>query len=332
MNLQSLDKHLRSMSSSEKNYLSGETGHAFDKLPTVNCNGTQVKLLGFSNTSYMISNNFLFIKKQSRFQSCPTHLHDWLEINYMYSGQCPQIINGTSYILEEGQVALIDSDIPHSTSALGENDIMISLVISKEYLNSNFFNRLSKDSILSRFFINAININTRHDNFILFHSDSSRKLPIFFNELICEFYDPSINSPDMVSSLFTLVLCELINIYENDIGKKDVSIHKNSVIPILRYIEGNYQTCTLESTASFFNINPNYLTTLLKQTTGNSYKELVQHQRLIKACQLLRNTDLTVTEVANQVGYENMNFFYKKFKDKYNSSPKEYRTAVTSFQ
>lgn len=332
MNLHSLDNNLRALTSSEKKYLSGEKGHAFDKLPLVDCNGQKVKLMLFSNTSEMISNNFLYIKKQSRFQACPAHIHDWIEINYMYSGQCPQIINGTSYVLEQGQVVLIDTDTPHSTSALEMNDIMISLVISKEFLNINFFNRLSKDSILSKFFINAINKNTRHDNFILFHSENSRKLPLFFNELVCEFYDPSINSPDMVSSLFTLVLCELINIYENDIGKKDLNIQRNSVIPILRYIEGNYNNCTLESTAEFFNINSNYLTTLLKQTTGNSYKELVQHQRLTKACQLLRNTDFTVTDVANQVGYENMNFFYRKFKDKYHCSPKEYRmTYVNNF-
>lgn len=327
MNLTSLDNNLRTLTPSEKKYLSGKKGFAFDKLPTVDSNGQTVKLMLFSNTSGLIANNFLYIKKQSRFQACPAHIHDWIEINYMYSGQCHQIINGTSYVLGKGQVALIDTDTPHSTTALEMDDIMISLVISKEYLNSNFFNRLSQDSILSRFFINAINKNTRHDNFILFHSENSRKLPLFFNELICEFYDPSINSPDMVSSLFTLVLCELINVYENDIGKKDLNIHKNSVIPILRYIEGNYQNCTLESTAHFFNINPNYLTTLLKQTTGNSYKELIQHQRLTKACQLLRNTDLTVTDVANQVGYENINFFYKKFKEKYLNSPKEYRTA-----
>ena len=57
-------------------------------------------------------------------------------------------------------------------------------------------------------------------------------------------------------------------------------MHKNSISPILRYIEGNYRTCSLESTAKFFNMNPNYMTTLLKNRTGHSYKDLIQKQAL----------------------------------------------------
>jgi len=249
----------------------------------------------------------------------------------MYSGCCPQIIGDLAYTLKKGQVILIDMDTPHATEWLGEDDIMISVVINKEYLNTNFFNRMSKDNILSSFFINAINKNTRHDNYIIFQSENSRRLPIFFNELLCEFYAPSINSVDIFNSLFNLVLSELINVYEKDISKQELKFKKNSIIPILRYIEGNYLSCTLETTAAFFNMNPNYLTTLLKQNTGSSYKELVQTQRLAKASQLLRNTEQPITKIANQIGYENMSFFYKKFKEKYGCSPKEFRDTSVMY-
>lgn len=326
MNLSSLDTTLRSLTSSEQKYLSGFYTDPFSLMPVIEKDGQIIHQMIFQDGSHLNAHNgALFLKKQSRYLACPMHVHNWVEINYMYSGQCPQTINNTSYVLEQGQVALIDTETPHSTAKLNDNDIMLSLVIHKDYLNSNFFNRLSTDSILSEFFINAINENTNHNNYILFHSEKSQKLQLFFHELFCEFYDPSINSTDMINSLVTLVLCELINVYENDVERQRLDMNKSTIGPILRYIESNYHTCTLESTAKFFNMNPNYLTTLLKQRTGNSYKELIQQQRLTRAAQFLRNTSLSITEISNKVGYGNVNFFYKKFKEHFNCLPKEYR-------
>lgn len=326
MNLKSLDVTLRTLTPSELKYQNGLQTNPLSNYPLISHNGRQVHHMKFASTLPSNKwNGLLFVKKQSRFLPCPTHIHNWIEINYMYSGYCPQIINDTTYTLKKGQVVLIDTDTPHSTGCLGEDDIMISLVINKNYLNSNFFNRFSKDSILSRFFINTINENANHDNFILFHSEKSRKLTLFFNELLCEVYDPSINSSDMVNSLITLILCELINVYENDVERQNLDVNKNSISPILRFIEGNYCTCTLESTAAFFNMNPNYMTTLLKKRTGHSYKELIQKQRLTHACQMLRNTTSSVTDIAHEIGYENISFFYKKFKEQYGCSPNEYR-------
>lgn len=327
MNLQSLDHTLRALTPHELLYKKGSDYNPFTDVPTTIKNGKEILNMQFALSGPITSSfgTLLYLKKQSRFLECPMHIHNWIEINYMYSGCCSQIINDTSYVLKKGQVVLIDTDTPHATAILGEDDIMVSLLINKDYLTSNFFNRFSKDSILSSFFINSINKNTNHDNYIVFHSERSRKLPLFFNELICEIYDPSINSTDIINSLFTLVLCELINVYEKDMELENLDMNRNSISPILRFIEGNYATCTLESTARFFNMNPNYLTTLLKQRTGHSYKELVQQQRISKAAQLLKNTNSSVTEIANTIGYENISFFYKKFKERYGCSPKEYR-------
>lgn len=330
MNLTSLDKVLKTMSPHEVEYKNGSSFYSFNNLPVTYTNGQPVLIMNFPTTSVPSTvHELIFIKKQSRYQACPTHIHNWIEINYMYSGNCSQIINQTSHTLKKGQVVLIDTDTPHSTGILGDNDIMVNILIDKQYLNTNFFNRFSQDSILSEFFINSINMNTTHNNYILFHSENSPKLSLFFNELLCEMYDPSINSTDIINSLMTLVLCELINVYKEDIDHQTSNISQSLIAPILRYIEANYQTCTLESTATFFNMNPHYMTTLLKQRTGDSYKELIQRQRFTRAAWLLRNTSVSITNIANNVGYENMSFFYKKFKQKYGCSPNEYRSQMS---
>ena len=48
-------------------------------------------------------------------------------------------------------------------------------------------------------------------------------------------------------------------------------------------------------------------------------------QRMSQACFYLSNTDLSVSDIAARVGYENLGFFYKKFEAIYQMSPASYR-------
>lgn len=320
MNPQTLDSHLRALTQGETRNLSGNP-FTFDNYPTKEIsNGEHCLLFGATD----IAEPF-YVQKNSRFNNVPLHVHSWVELNYMYSGKCDQYINGENALLRTHQISLIDSNAPHSLGYTGNDDIMINIVISRSYLNTNFFNRMSQDSFVSRFFIKAISQHTQHNNYMLFEADNSRKIPIFMNEFLCEYFDPSVNSRDILDSLFILILSELINVMEKDMHNQKKHSAESSIIPILRYIESNYKTCTLENTASFFNLNANYLTTLLKQQTGHSYKELVLQQRMTSAARLLKTTDWPVTKVAEEIGYENISFFYRKFQERYQISPKEYR-------
>lgn len=343
MNINTLHTILTQLSDSELKYKNGYIFEGWQHLPTEIIHDRKVFRLSFDNTSgntfdnetdlgiqqASSFHNNLAVKKTSRFNPVPEHVHSHLEMNYVYSGTCPQTINGQEIILKPNQVLLIDVDCPHSVGALGEDDIMISVIIRREFLRDHLFSQFSKDSILSRFFVNAINEKTNHDHFILFHSENDRRIPLFFQELFSECYDPSINSNDILMHLFYLIMAELINVYENDLVKESEFSDKTPVASIIRYIEKNYQTCSLEGVADFFHISPNYVSILLKKHLNMTYIQMIQEQKLNAAAHLLKNTNRPVTEIANEVGYENVSFFYKKFEKKYHSSPREYRNSAS---
>lgn len=342
MNIHSLHHYLTSLSDSEKYYQSGHCFSGWDTLPKVTIHGRQVYRMYPDNLllSSMHGENpvapeifdipvgfqDISLKRNSRFNPVPEHVHSHIEINYVYSGKCPQHIDGKPVILRKNQVLLIDTDCPHSIESLGKDDIMISILIQKSFLREHMFSQLSKDSILSRFFINAINEQTDHDHYLLFHSENDRRIPLFFSELFCEFLDPSVNTNDIIFHLFYLIIAELINIYENDLTKDKETAGLMPVVSMIRYIQNNFRTCTQEKVAEFFHISPNYVSTLLKKYTGYTYIQLIQEQKLNFAATMLRTTALSVTSVANEAGYENISFFYKKFQEKYHCSPNEYRT------
>ena len=338
MNLKALHHYLTTLSPSEEKYRNGYVYDGWKDMPKKRHNGVEYSVLDLDIAYSPLDNkpanhspglnaelSEISIKKNSRFNAVPEHIHTNIEINYVYSGSCPQVIDGHPITLQKDQVLLIDTNCPHSIAPLGENDIMISIIPKTDFLREHMFNQFSNDSMLSRFFINAINEKTDHDHYLLFHSENDRRIPMFFNELFCECFDPSINSTDIIMHLFYTIMAELINVYEDDLTKGDSYSHNSVVIPMLRYIERNFRTCTQESVADFFHISPNYVTRLLKKYTGMTYIQLIQAQKLQTAANLLKQTTLPVTEVAQRAGYENVTFFYKKFQEKYHCQPGEYR-------
>lgn len=68
-----------------------------------------------------------------------------------------------------------------------------------------------------------------------------------------------------------------------------------------------------------------YTGKLVKQLTGKSFREYIHDSRCKLAAELLKNSDVSVNDIINTVGYENGTFFRKKFKNKYGVNPLEYR-------
>lgn len=95
---------------------------------------------------------------------------------------------------------------------------------------------------------------------------------------------------------------------------------------VLYYIDHNYQyNIKLESIAPLFGYNSAYLGKIFTKTTGESFNSYVDHKRIEASKKLLSANTLKVYEIAEQVGYKNVDYFHKKFKKYVGISPAEYR-------
>lgn len=271
------------------------------------------------------SSSSVQLYKNARFDAVPMHVHSNIEINYMYSGSCIQTIDYKTHTIKKGQMTFIDTKTPHAIGYTGEDDILINFVVSKEVLNSSFFSKLSDNNLITTFFINAINSDSDHLNYLIFNTENNRRLEVFVQEFIWEYYHPSRNTEEIKNSLFILIILEMINSLDTSINLESISQSNTTVIAALKYMETHFKTCTLESTANHVHINPVYLTTLLKKYFHKSYKELIIELRLKYAEKLLLNSTQPIDAIARECGYQNLTYFYQKFKEHYHCSPKEYR-------
>lgn len=94
---------------------------------------------------------------------------------------------------------------------------------------------------------------------------------------------------------------------------------------IMNYIRDNYLNVTLSNLADKFFLSQPYLSKYIKEKSGMTFESHVKKLRLDKAGILLRTTSMKVANVAEAVGYQNVEHFNRLFKAQYGLTPIQYR-------
>ena len=88
------------------------------------------------------------------------------------------------------------------------------------------------------------------------------------------------------------------------------------------------QGLSLQQVARHVHMNSNYFSELFKRETGKNYIEFVTEAKMQKAMTILRETPAKISEVANEVGYEDLKYFNRLFKKFTGVTPSEYRAKA----
>ena len=117
--------------------------------------------------------------------------------------------------------------------------------------------------------------------------------------------------------------------FEEVMGAIGNSSRDSVLDDILYYIEHNYSSnIKLESIAALFGYNSSYLGKIFNKNVGESFNSYVDQVRIKHAIELLVENKHKVYEIAEMVGYKNVDYFHKKFKKYVGESPAEYRKKL----
>ncbi|MEH7118997.1 helix-turn-helix domain-containing protein [Neobacillus vireti] len=93
-----------------------------------------------------------------------------------------------------------------------------------------------------------------------------------------------------------------------------------------KYILDNlHRRITLEEVANYLHLNSSYFSRLFKKEVGENFVKYVVKLKMNRAKQLLDQTDYTILEISDMLGYENQSYFNKTFKGSEGIAPIEYR-------
>jgi AraC-like DNA-binding protein len=114
--------------------------------------------------------------------------------------------------------------------------------------------------------------------------------------------------------------------------KKGTSQHRAEPVDIWKarkFIEENSaEELSLTKVAKAVNISQNHFSEKFKQVTGINFVDYVARSRFEKACRLLHNVDLRISEIAFGVGFQSLSQFNRVFKKLSGKSPSTYRAST----
>ena len=271
------------------------------------------------------SNGNVSVRKHTRYNPLFVHSHSFFELIYVLTGFCMNTIEDRPIRMEKGDLCIIAPGMPHALGVFDDDSIVLNILVRKTTFRETFFDVFQKDAELSDFFYQNY-YSEKQSKFICFHTAGNQELEtlldILFSESVCkEEY-----SSKVMENLMRAIFCVMLRMTPEKIFVRKLSEGQQNREQILRYIQTHYTDITFEELVEHFHLSESSLRRFFRQDVGRSFVELVREIRLQKACMLLQNTEMQVSDIAAQVGYESEGYFYRLFKNQYGVTPLEYRT------
>ena len=254
----------------------------------------------------------------------PFHRQDFFFINYAYrnSYQALSAKYNNTVTIRENECYIGQ---PYSGYALccdnAEEAIIIGVLIRKDAFFREYLSLVYADAELFRFFIEP-QTNRFSDEFIHLTMTKDHAIRALLELMIIEYADRREDTQQVLKALLQALLLQIARRYR--ISRADDEPHVSLSAQIVRYIGDHSDTVTLGELSARFSYHPNYISALLPRETGKKFSELLLEKRMERAALLLRNTSLSIEEIAAMLGYSNHSNFYKAFKEYYHTSPREY--------
>lgn len=281
---------------------------------------------------YYFDKGNIFISKQYRYALVPQHTHAFVEFNYMLSGTSKQIINGEEFILEQGDILLFDRESVHEIAALGEDDILINILLQEESITTDIIvNMVRSNSLVNQFLMDASNSKANHDKFLYFNCSENNMVQEIMKSILIEYYSEKKYYIHSISLQLSVLLIELTRVLEKENIEKSANFN-GEIIEILKYIDNNSKDINLETLSKFFGYNPNYLSNKIKKETGKSVQSLVNYSRYQSVLELMSNSDKTFEEIAFEVGFKSVPSLYKLIAKYSDLAPSSLRKTIKAKQ
>lgn len=132
---------------------------------------------------------------------------------------------------------------------------------------------------------------------------------------------------EAVLALLTLLLVEVGRLASDAAG--DLRLRDEPVLAgVFDFIEEHYrEPISLRDVARAVYLSPGYLTTVVRRKTGRTVLEWIGERRMTEARRLLVESGLSVTEIAQQVGFNDPGYFVRSFKRAHGATPRDWRRA-----
>lgn len=244
-----------------------------------------------------------------RRDSVPLHWHNHLQLYWVKEGSLDFQVNSHHFTLNSKSLLFLNRQQVHQ-SRVGNQDTQAICIL----FDLGFLNPFLRQEIVNPFF---------EDEDFAF-----KLLPIRADhqQLLAKLYDqvwdklPYLSIVNLLSETVDLVIRNFDT--DPEYNRQDQDIFNQ----LLSYIQSHYnEKITITSLQKHVGINKNYLNQLFHTYSQDSPIGFINRYRLQQAQNLVTNTDVNISEIANMVGFNHLSYFIEQFRKEYGYTPLQYR-------
>lgn len=256
------------------------------------------------------------------------HWHDELEIIYIESGSGTFQVNLESYEVKSGDILVIQPGTIHNGEGFKDAPLHCKTIV----FNLDMLKSIMVDATVLKF-LNPI-INKEFCSTILINKNSIgySNIASSLKGILSSYENNSYGYQLEIKGLLFIFLSQLFsNKYFKVVATADSSKNKKveRLKSVIDYIQSNYnKPISIKELATVVNYSEFHFIRFFREQTGLTCVQYINLIRLDMASRLLKETSLSITEISLDVGFDNVSYFIRVFKNKYGLTPDKYRKSI----
>lgn len=282
----------------------------------------------YTTREYIQENESISLFKVTVIDDIKWHEHEFVEIAYVVEGNGLHYTENGQEEVCDGDLILINAHSSHQYISSSNSPLQICNCIFEPHLiDSSFVNGDNFFNVAYQYLFHSFYSDSNAKNYIKL-ADSQRKIQVVLENMLYEYENKQNGYIQILKSELIKTLIMVFRLFVEETGKKK-PIYNDLIVDItFNFLKDNYyKNIKCDDIAKQFYLSTGHFSRLFKKATGTTVVKTLQNIRINKACELLEETDKTVMEIANLVGYSDLKYFYTIFGNIKNLSPGEYRNT-----
>ncbi len=264
-----------------------------------------------------------------------SHLYTdkYVEIDLIVSGSGSHNLPNYAIPCKAGDVCVLSSYISHSYEA---DDYQNAPVIIRLLFDPNVYLKEKYATSSHADFCYGVFCENPSISCATLTKKSVGEVTSLLTSIEQELGKKQLHSKSVIASYISLLLITLSR-YMNEAIRKptDISQQENALVSsALRIINDEYtsSSLTLEYIAKSLFVSQAQLSRSFKRCTGKSFSDYLRQHRMTHACELLKNTDVSVEQIVASCGLRDLSTFYQSFQKHTQMTPNQYRNYFNKKQ
>jgi AraC-like DNA-binding protein len=265
-------------------------------------------------------------------KSFPTHRHDFLEFSLVIEGKGFEIVNGESHPMKAGTFTFISPYQIHEIHAEPGHPLKL---YNCTFDLSLLLGSTKAENDLHLFLVGESNLGDVPSH-IQLEETQQRKFERILQEILHEYEGTEAGRALLIrAKLIEVLVCYFRlrknNTVEEKKGKHEPTrLHSGVIWKVVHYVHSNYNDpLSLASLSRHFHVSSPYLSDQFKQHVGETFVNFLHEVRLRHACSLLASTELAITTIAHEVGYNSFKTFSRSFRQRKHMTPSAFRRNLS---